>query len=444
MADLKLGNIKPVGADNVVVDGKYVKGGFVVVSSTTERDALKGSSGENIVNGSLCYCTGDSKFYQYNGTTWVEKTFGSAAEASQTAAGLMSADDKKKLDGIAPKANKYEHPSTHAASMITGLSTVATSGAYVDLTGTPDLSNYASTTDIAPLDDAEIDALWTDVPGINEETVFSMTSGYIPVWNGQTFENGISLTDVETSTVTIDQSYNPNSDNAVSGKAVAEAIAAPTADLDRNNINTQLPIFTGEHWANSRACFGDKYIGYLTNLTKKTGFAFSNSGVYRVDLNSTAIDSNGNRTCLGEKLYKFDDIKNNTTNIASLQNSVSSLVSSALQHILFNGGQAGCDLTLYSYDITKPGLYLAHSASSTSDINVYVGDEVADSDVQSSKFIILLVPENQGQGGQRCMCLFMGGGLLSSTLSSEPFKWDWSNTYTIKSTAGFRLWSITN
>lgn len=76
-AELKLGNIKPVGADNVVVESKYVKGGYVVVTTLTERDALKGTSGENIVNGSLCYCQADSKFYQYNGTTWVEANLGS-------------------------------------------------------------------------------------------------------------------------------------------------------------------------------------------------------------------------------------------------------------------------------------------------------------------------------------------------------------------------------
>ena len=80
MAELRLGNIKPAGADSVVVDCKYVKGGFVVVSNIEERDALKGSNGENIVNGSLCYCTADSKFYQYNGSSWQEKEFGSTIE----------------------------------------------------------------------------------------------------------------------------------------------------------------------------------------------------------------------------------------------------------------------------------------------------------------------------------------------------------------------------
>ena len=39
--------------------------------------------------------------------------------ATQSVNGLMAAADKKKLDGVAEEANKYIHPSTHAASMIT-------------------------------------------------------------------------------------------------------------------------------------------------------------------------------------------------------------------------------------------------------------------------------------------------------------------------------------
>ncbi|MFQ6940663.1 MAG: hypothetical protein ACLRSE_11525 [Alistipes finegoldii] len=39
--------------------------------------------------------------------------------ASTTADGLMSAADKKKLDGIAAGANNYQHPATHPATMIT-------------------------------------------------------------------------------------------------------------------------------------------------------------------------------------------------------------------------------------------------------------------------------------------------------------------------------------
>lgn len=57
--------------------------------------------------------------------------------ATTSAAGFMSKDDKTKLNGIATGANNYTHPSTHAASMITGLSGVATSGSYTDLTDKP-------------------------------------------------------------------------------------------------------------------------------------------------------------------------------------------------------------------------------------------------------------------------------------------------------------------
>lgn len=53
-----------------LADAKNIKGGFVVVASTDEiPDACK-------VAGQLIYNTTDSKFYQYNGTAWVEVDFG--------------------------------------------------------------------------------------------------------------------------------------------------------------------------------------------------------------------------------------------------------------------------------------------------------------------------------------------------------------------------------
>lgn len=56
---------------------------------------------------------------------------------THTVDGLMSTDDKIKLDDIEEGANYYEHPTNHPASMITGLSTVATSGNYNDLSNRP-------------------------------------------------------------------------------------------------------------------------------------------------------------------------------------------------------------------------------------------------------------------------------------------------------------------
>lgn len=65
--------------------------------------------------------------------------------ATSSSNGLMSSTDKSKLDKIEAGANNYTHPSSHPASMITGLSTVATSGSYNDLSGKPDLSTYSKT-----------------------------------------------------------------------------------------------------------------------------------------------------------------------------------------------------------------------------------------------------------------------------------------------------------
>lgn len=54
-----------------------------------------------------------------------------------TAKKIMTADERTKLSGIATGANKYTHPTSHPASMITGLADVATSGSYTDLSDKP-------------------------------------------------------------------------------------------------------------------------------------------------------------------------------------------------------------------------------------------------------------------------------------------------------------------
>lgn len=70
--------------------------------------------------------------------------------ANASAPGLMSSDQAQKLNGIATGAtandtdanlrDRSTHTGTQSASTVTGLSTVATSGAYADLSGKPDLS----------------------------------------------------------------------------------------------------------------------------------------------------------------------------------------------------------------------------------------------------------------------------------------------------------------
>lgn len=100
MAELQLGNIKPAGADNVVVDGKYVKGGYFTVANIEERDALTATKEEkNIVDGSLCYCQEDSVFYKYASGNWSIAEFDKAIYA-RTADHADKADKATKADQL--------------------------------------------------------------------------------------------------------------------------------------------------------------------------------------------------------------------------------------------------------------------------------------------------------------------------------------------------------
>lgn len=112
MAELQLGNIKPAGADNVVVDSKYVKGGYITVANISERNALVNANTKNIVEGSLCYCQDDDKFYKYNGTSW-EDCFvvDSELSASSTNA-VQNKVIKAALDGKAASSHGNHVPAT--------------------------------------------------------------------------------------------------------------------------------------------------------------------------------------------------------------------------------------------------------------------------------------------------------------------------------------------
>lgn len=104
--------------------------------------------------------------------------------ATTSTAGLMSAADKVKLNSIASNANNYTHPSTHPASMITGLAGVATSGSYNDLTDKPIIPASAtvdselSSTSTNPVQNKVINA------ALNSKADSSMLSAYLPLAGG--------------------------------------------------------------------------------------------------------------------------------------------------------------------------------------------------------------------------------------------------------------------
>ena len=88
-------------------------------------------------------------------------------DATTTSSGLMSSTDKVKLNGIADNANYYIHPSTHPASMISGLATVATSGSYNDLTNKPTIPEQITV-------DSEISS--TSTNPVQNKIVYEMLS----------------------------------------------------------------------------------------------------------------------------------------------------------------------------------------------------------------------------------------------------------------------------
>jgi hypothetical protein len=87
-------------ADGYLCEGTDIKGGYFVIDNKANIPSTIAKTG------SLCYCQADAKFYIYNGIDWVEKEFGVTTEATDAAAGLMSAEDKEKLDSVDVGANK--------------------------------------------------------------------------------------------------------------------------------------------------------------------------------------------------------------------------------------------------------------------------------------------------------------------------------------------------
>lgn len=87
-------------------------------------------------------------------------------DATTTSSGLMSSTDKLKLNGIADNANYYIHPPTHPASMISGLATVATSGNYNDLANKPGDATTSSAGLMSAADKSKLDGISSDAGSV--------------------------------------------------------------------------------------------------------------------------------------------------------------------------------------------------------------------------------------------------------------------------------------
>lgn len=136
--------VRPVETDKIV-RGIQVEGGYFVCQATPTAGSWQ--------KGQLCYVTGTEanpvdKFYQYNGSTWVVKEFGSANNATQSAPGLMSAADKQKLDGIETGAKKNVQADWNATSGDTAILNKPTFGelAFKNIISANELASGINTT----------------------------------------------------------------------------------------------------------------------------------------------------------------------------------------------------------------------------------------------------------------------------------------------------------
>lgn len=100
--------------------------------------------------------------------------------------------EKQKLAGIAEGANNYTHPATHPASMITGLSTVATSGSYNDLADKPNIAEEIN------VDDAITE---TSQNPVTSAAIFEALAGKAELGIGKIF-NGFAATGLINSSCT--------------------------------------------------------------------------------------------------------------------------------------------------------------------------------------------------------------------------------------------------
>lgn len=152
--------------------------------------------------------------------------------ATTSAAGFMSKDDKTKLNGIATGANNYTHPSTHAASMITGLAGVATSGSYTDLTDkptsmTPTAHSHAQS-DITELATALNGKAST---GHTHSAASTTANGFMSK-EDKTKLNGIATGANKT---TVDSALSSTSTNPVQNKVVNTALAGKASTSHNHN-----------------------------------------------------------------------------------------------------------------------------------------------------------------------------------------------------------------
>lgn len=230
----------------------------------------------------------------------------SKAVATSTTDGLLSAEDKAKLNTIETNANYYEHPSSHPASMITGLSNVAKSGLYSDLTGVPTkLSQFENNQNFVTQSQLT-SATHTHA---NKAVLDGITETDIDNWNDKSWG---SLTEVPTTIMYEKSNISKltNDANYVTNTQMNQAIQEITGVDGKNlHVHTNLPLLetiTEANWK-SKINVATKSLT-TSNWTRDTDGLYSATVTHNL---ATAIQDITVRNTDGDKL--FVDFKNDNT-----------------------------------------------------------------------------------------------------------------------------------
>lgn len=149
-----------------------------------------------------------------------------------TAKKIMTADERTKLSGIAAGANKYTHPTSHPASMITGLADVATTGSYNDLSNKPTTMTPKAHTHAQ----SDVTGLATALSGKADTghthgAASTTTNGFMSK-EDKTKLNGIATGANKT---TVDTALSASSTNPVQNKVINTALAGKASTSHNHN-----------------------------------------------------------------------------------------------------------------------------------------------------------------------------------------------------------------
>lgn len=152
------------GSYSDLTDKPVIPGAYTLPNATSSTlGGVKIGNNISVTNGTISLSQTDVTSALGYTPPASDTTYG---DATTTSSGLMSSTDKVKLNGIADNANYYIHPPTHPASMISGLATVATSGNYNDLANKPGDATTSSAGLMSAADKSKLDGISSDAGSV--------------------------------------------------------------------------------------------------------------------------------------------------------------------------------------------------------------------------------------------------------------------------------------